>query len=92
MTVSGVGPIISLLFKSTIDDLLGVDALCFSSEIRKHAMTQDRSRNAKNIRRRDCKSSGEKRVCFCAEYECLARAWAGSPSNVFLHHLAGIAF
>jgi hypothetical protein len=64
------------------DDLLGADAVGVSREIRKHAMPQHRLRYASDILRRDCRPSGEQRVCLGAQHERLPRARAGTPSDV----------
>ena len=78
------------VFEQSVDDLLHRDSLRFRREVRKHAMTQHRTRDANYVLRRNSKSSGKQCMRFCAEYQRLSRARACSPANVFLHHLGRV--
>src|SRR5512132_747967 len=69
------------------DDPFDADTLGFRGEVRQNAVAQHWEHDALDVVRRHDEATGERRVCFRAEYERLSRSRAGAPPYVMLHQI-----
>src|SRR5689334_3709958 len=80
------------VLEESVDDCVDGNSLRFCGEVREHAMSQHRSRDTGDVRRRNGESAGEKRMRFCAENQGLPCTRTCSPSHVLLHVFRCFAF